>query len=204
MKRRLQALELTMALLYSVIPTGAAAATGNTGAKLIAFTFDDGPSRYTSQLLDGLKERGGVATFFMTGVNGSGGITNYTSLLTRMRDEGHQLANHTYSHITPFNTQSASTITWAAGSSGVQFLVLQLLQYRAYQPGRCILRYCIFTIQRKCQLTSALIYATQGLLWFFFTNYAYSKKKDWTAPKGLSSLSFSWTHFATGPVSWMA
>lgn len=34
----------------------------------IAFTFDDGPHpQYTEQLLDGLKERGVVATFFVTG-----------------------------------------------------------------------------------------------------------------------------------------
>lgn len=34
----------------------------------IAITFDDGPHPYyTEQLLDGLKERGVVATFFVTG-----------------------------------------------------------------------------------------------------------------------------------------
>ena len=36
--------------------------------KKIAITFDDGPHpRYTQQLLDGLKERGVQATFFVTG-----------------------------------------------------------------------------------------------------------------------------------------
>ena len=36
--------------------------------KKIAITFDDGPHPcYTEQLLDGLKERGVVATFFVTG-----------------------------------------------------------------------------------------------------------------------------------------
>ena len=36
----------------------------------IALTFDDGPSPlYTERLLDGLKERGVVATFFVTGEN---------------------------------------------------------------------------------------------------------------------------------------
>ena len=38
--------------------------------KKIALTFDDGPHpRYTEQLLDGLKERNVVATFFVTGEN---------------------------------------------------------------------------------------------------------------------------------------
>ena len=36
----------------------------------IAITFDDGPHpKYTAELLDGLKERGVVVTFFMTGEN---------------------------------------------------------------------------------------------------------------------------------------
>ena len=36
----------------------------------VALTFDDGPHpKYTEQLLDGLKERGVVATFFVTGEN---------------------------------------------------------------------------------------------------------------------------------------
>ncbi|MBE5862586.1 MAG: polysaccharide deacetylase family protein, partial [Lachnospiraceae bacterium] len=36
--------------------------------KRIALTFDDGPHpEYTVQLLDGLKERGVQATFFVTG-----------------------------------------------------------------------------------------------------------------------------------------
>ena len=41
---------------------------GPVDVKKIAITFDDGPHpRYTEQLLDGLKERGVVATFFVTG-----------------------------------------------------------------------------------------------------------------------------------------
>lgn len=70
--------------------------------KLIALTFDDGPSRFTGELLDGLRDRGAAATFFMTGKNGieSGiGILNgHEALLARMWEEGHQLANHTCRH----------------------------------------------------------------------------------------------------------
>lgn len=56
--------------------------------KLIAFTFDDGPSPYTGMLLDGLRDRGAAATFFMTGENGTGGTcgikNGYETLLARM------------------------------------------------------------------------------------------------------------------------
>ena len=53
----------------------------------------------------------------------------------------------------------------------IQCLVIQLLQHRAYQPDRCILRYHFFGIQHKYQLTSALIYAILVLLYFFLINY---------------------------------
>ena len=64
--------------------------------KVIALTFDDGPHpKYTEQLLDGLKERGVAATFFVTGENAE----NYPDIIRREQDEGHLIGNHTYSHI---------------------------------------------------------------------------------------------------------
>ncbi len=61
-----------------------------------ALTFDDGPHPvYTEQLLDGLKERGVQATFFVTGEHAE----LHPDLIRRMRDEGHLIGNHTYSHI---------------------------------------------------------------------------------------------------------
>lgn len=48
----------------------AAPGRAETEKKKIAITFDDGPHPfYTEQLLDGLKERGVKATFFITGEN---------------------------------------------------------------------------------------------------------------------------------------
>ncbi len=63
--------------------------------KRVAITFDDGPhSIYTEQLLDGLKERNVVATFFVVGAN----IEENEEIIQRMNDEGHLIGNHTYSH----------------------------------------------------------------------------------------------------------
>ena len=62
---------------------------------MIALTFDDGPSRYSEELLDGLKERKVQATFFLLGVNMEGN----EEIVKRMEEEGHLLGNHTYHHV---------------------------------------------------------------------------------------------------------
>lgn len=67
-----------------------------TEKKKIALTFDDGPHpSYTEILLDGLKERGVVVTFFVTGEH----AVLHPDIITRMQEEGHLIGNHTYSHM---------------------------------------------------------------------------------------------------------
>ena len=62
----------------------------------IALTFDDGPSPlYTERLLDGLKERGVVATFFVTGENAQ----SCPDLIRREKADGHLIGNHSYHHV---------------------------------------------------------------------------------------------------------
>ena len=62
----------------------------------VALTFDDGPSRtYTPILLEGLKERGIHATFFLMGKN----IQGNEEIVKQMQEEGHLIGNHTYNHV---------------------------------------------------------------------------------------------------------
>ena len=64
--------------------------------KYVALTFDDGPHEdTTAALLDGLKERGAAATFFLIGTE----IAGKEDLVARMGAEGHQVGNHTWSHL---------------------------------------------------------------------------------------------------------
>ncbi|KAJ5468992.1 hypothetical protein N7475_006744 [Penicillium sp. IBT 31633x] len=69
----------------------------------VALTFDDGPTRYTGDLLDLLDRYDAKATFFITGINnGKGSIDDlslpWASLIERMHSSGHQIASHTWSH----------------------------------------------------------------------------------------------------------
>ncbi|KAM0542280.1 hypothetical protein ACHAPJ_012888 [Fusarium lateritium] len=63
----------------------------------VALTFDDGPYMYTESVLDQLASAGFKATFFLNGMN-IGNIADYQSTVSRMVDEGHQVASHTYGH----------------------------------------------------------------------------------------------------------
>ncbi len=64
----------------------------------IALTFDDGPNiKYTPMLLDGLKERGIKATFFLIGANTE--QEESKKIVKRMYEEGHLIGNHTYRHV---------------------------------------------------------------------------------------------------------
>ncbi|MGP8300612.1 polysaccharide deacetylase family protein [Streptomyces inhibens] len=64
-------------------------------AKCVALTFDAGPSENTNRLLDILKEEKVHATFFMLGKNH---IDKRPAEVRRIDAEGHELANHTWSH----------------------------------------------------------------------------------------------------------
>lgn len=62
--------------------------------KVIYLTFDDGPYKHTSRLLDILKKYNIKATFFVTNQYDS-----YASLIKREFEEGHQVGIHSYSHL---------------------------------------------------------------------------------------------------------
>ena len=64
------------------------------GKKVIALTFDDGPSQYSAPMLDILKAKGVKATFFDLGQQSK----EFASAEKRMVAEGHEVASHSYDH----------------------------------------------------------------------------------------------------------
>lgn len=68
---------------------------GNTKEKVIYLTFDAGyENGYTPAILDALKKHKVHATFFIVGNY----VKTSPDLVNRMIKEGHNVANHTYSH----------------------------------------------------------------------------------------------------------
>lgn len=71
--------------------------------KVVALTFDDGPNPETTRIiLDTLKKYNAKATFFMLGSR----VSFYPEIVKEMKDEGHELGNHTWNH--PDLTKSSS------------------------------------------------------------------------------------------------
>ncbi|MCX7781446.1 MAG: polysaccharide deacetylase family protein [Negativicutes bacterium] len=67
----------------------------NVSRPLVALTFDDGGSPYnTGAILDALKANRAKATFFLLGR----WVNDHPDLVRRMLAEGHEVANHSYSH----------------------------------------------------------------------------------------------------------
>lgn len=95
----------TCSVIYAVMLLGAAGYWNSTKPveasvtvqekPRIALTFDDGPSIYTEELLDGLKEREVRATFFVIGKS----AVSYPKIVKRESAEGHLIGNHTYNHV---------------------------------------------------------------------------------------------------------
>jgi peptidoglycan/xylan/chitin deacetylase (PgdA/CDA1 family) len=100
----------------------------NRREKAIYLTFDDGPvPGVTDFVLEQLAYRGMKATFFMVGDN----VLKHTELARRVKDQGHQIGNHTHNHLngrlfSPVEylrnvEECQSTITKVLGTAPVLF-----------------------------------------------------------------------------------
>jgi peptidoglycan/xylan/chitin deacetylase (PgdA/CDA1 family) len=67
---------------------------GSSDFRVVALTFDDGPTPYTSAILDILRDRNVPATFFVVGRQ----VELFPELARRIVEEGHLIGNHTYTH----------------------------------------------------------------------------------------------------------
>ena len=64
--------------------------------KMVALTFDDGPTRqFTSKVLNILADHNVPACFFLIGEL----VRRHPDLVRRMLEEGHEVGNHTFDHL---------------------------------------------------------------------------------------------------------
>jgi peptidoglycan/xylan/chitin deacetylase (PgdA/CDA1 family) len=105
----IKAIACTLALivvLYVLVPFRTTPYSANyyvecpytNGETLVALTFDDGPSDYTMDLLEGLKKNNAKATFFVLGYK----VAKNADVVKTAYDNGNLIANHTYKHTSMF------------------------------------------------------------------------------------------------------
>jgi peptidoglycan/xylan/chitin deacetylase (PgdA/CDA1 family) len=74
--------------------------------KVVAITFDDGPSSFTKEVLDILDKHNALATFFCVGKN----VEKETALFKSIIEKGHSVGNHTYSHSKDIGFSKTKTV----------------------------------------------------------------------------------------------
>jgi peptidoglycan/xylan/chitin deacetylase (PgdA/CDA1 family) len=81
--------------LFGAVPARQLLEHGDPRRPQIALTIDDGPDPvYTPRILDIFKDHEVKATFFVVG----GAAEQYPDIVLRMKKEGHDVGNHSYSH----------------------------------------------------------------------------------------------------------
>ena len=73
--------------------------------KMVALTFDDGPGRYTQEIVDCLEKNDARATFYVLGCN----VDSYKSAVKNAHKIGCEIGNHSYDH-TILTTISADAV----------------------------------------------------------------------------------------------
>lgn len=104
-------------LSHATVPTGGGLQLPlDDTPPVVAITFDDGPrDSTTTRLLDALALREVPATFFLVGTR----IPGNEVLIRRMKEEGHQIGVHSYSHIF-LTALSATEFEFEVGQTRMQ------------------------------------------------------------------------------------
>ena len=115
--------------VFAKIPPGLAVAHAGRGSREVALTFDDGPSRYTPQVLAALAQAGQHATFFVTGQ----GATEYPDMLRRIVAGGDTFGDHTVTHAQLFREDAAKR-TWELSSTAQRVYSTTGVHVKLFRP----------------------------------------------------------------------
>lgn len=81
-------------VLGANVPSAAAAGKGKSSDKVVYLSFDDGPGKHTSEVLNILRDEDVPATFYVLGEHAE----RMPGMIKRIASEGHAIGNHTYNH----------------------------------------------------------------------------------------------------------
>lgn len=96
---------------------------------MVAITFDDGPGRYTDEVLSILEKYNARATFFVQGKN----VASYKSVMQRAVNMGCEIGNHTWSHVN-LASSSVATISQQISSTNTAVYNATGVYPKLYRP----------------------------------------------------------------------
>jgi len=98
--------------------------------KLIALSFDDGPSQYTTEILDVLEQAEVPASFFWQGKN----LAVYQAVIERAIAAGHTVANHSWNHANGMSYNGDELWQQQVSPTNDEFQQLFNITPRFYRP----------------------------------------------------------------------
>lgn len=152
---------------------------------IVYLTFDDGPETgITEFVLSELDKFNFKATFFCRGDNAE----RNRSLVTALRDKGHSVGNHTYSHLHSFDVTTDAYVNDIERAGTV-------LHTRLFRPPHGILRIkTYFKIFRKYRIVYWTINSEDSMLEAFDLEHAISKMKKNTKSGDIILFHFCHKH----------
>lgn len=133
---------------------------GSANVPQVALTFDDGPSPYTPQVLEVLKQYSAKATFFLWGEH----VQQYPGYAQQALAAGHAIGNHTWTH-PHLPTLSDEAITTELTSS--QHTIQQVVGYRPtlFRPPYGEYNSHVLAIAGQLGLSATIIWSYAPLDW---------------------------------------
>lgn len=119
--------------------------------KVVALTFDDGPDAIqTPRVLGILKKNNIKACFFCIGSK----IAGNEDIIQRIKDEGHLLGNHSYSHSNKFPLYSSSKMTDDVVRCSIELEKITGSRVRLFRPPFGVTNPTVARVARRLGLTT--------------------------------------------------
>ncbi|GLR18590.1 polysaccharide deacetylase family protein [Portibacter lacus] len=177
-----------------------------TEEKHIHLTFDDGPiPEVTPWVLDELKKYNAKATFFCVGDN----IKKHPEIFQRLLDEGHQVGNHSFNHLSGWATDNLSyfhNIRYCASMMDSTFFRppygrIKPTQAQFLQRHYKIIMWDVLSgdfdksITKEQCYNNVITHTKKGSIVVFHDNIKAIEKLQYTLPKVLEEYSNKGYHF---------
>jgi peptidoglycan/xylan/chitin deacetylase (PgdA/CDA1 family) len=103
---------------------------GKSNRKVVALTFDDGPSKLSNKILDVLNKNSVKATFFWQGNN----LAGNSDIIKKAKKNKHQIANHSWDHTNGYNLDENYVWEQQVAKTNSAFKTVACINSNYYRP----------------------------------------------------------------------